>query len=78
MIKKENKDGPGSDKRDFKGIKVKIKVFTAETPLRSTPLSGTSLRKLLCIRSVISVNYHCITVFCLFNLLIRFICYNTV
>ena len=36
------------------------------------------LRKYLCIRSVISVNYHYITVSCPFNLLIRFKCYNTV
>ena len=30
------------------------------------------------IRSVISVNYHYITVLCPFNLLIRFKCYKTV
>ena len=36
------------------------------------------LRKRLHIRSVISVNYHYITVLCPFNLLIRFKCYNTV
>ena len=34
------------------------------------------LRKRLRIRSVISVNYHCITVLCPFNILIRFKCYN--
>ena len=34
------------------------------------------LRKRLHIRSVISVNYHYITVLCSFNLLIRFKCYN--
>ena len=37
-----------------------------------------TLRKRLRIRSVISVNYHYITVLCPFNLLIRFKCYNTV
>ena len=37
-----------------------------------------SLRKRLRIRSVISVNYHYITVLCPFNLLIHFKCYNTV
>ena len=37
-----------------------------------------TLRKRLRIRSVISVNYHSITVLCPFNLLIRFKCYNTV
>ena len=36
-----------------------------------------ALRKRLRIRSVISVNYHYITVLCPFNLLIRFKCYNT-
>ena len=36
------------------------------------------LRKRLRIRSVISVNYHCISVLCQFNLLLRFKCYNTV
>ena len=36
------------------------------------------LRKRLRIRSVISVNYHYITVLCPLNLLIRFKCYNTV
>ena len=35
------------------------------------------LRKRLPIRSIISVNYDYITVLCPFNLLIRFICYNT-
>ena len=40
--------------------------------------SYSSLRKRLCIHSVISVNYHYITVLCPFNLLIRFECYNTV
>ena len=35
-----------------------------------------SLRKRLRIRSVMSVNYHYITVLCPFNLLIRFKCYN--
>ena len=37
-----------------------------------------TLWKCLRIRSVISVNYHYITVVCPFNLLIRFKCYNTV
>ena len=37
-----------------------------------------ALRKGLRIHSVISVNYHYITVLCPFNLLIRFKCYNTV
>ena len=37
-----------------------------------------TLQKLLRIRSVISVNYHYITVLCPFSLLIRFKCYNTV
>ena len=36
------------------------------------------LRKRLRIRSVISVNYHFITVLCPFNLLIRFQCYTSV
>ena len=40
--------------------------------------SKYALRKRLRICSVISVNYHYITVLCLFNLLIRFKCYNTV
>ena len=35
-------------------------------------------RESLRIRSVISVNYHYITVLCPFNLLIRFKCYNIV
>ena len=37
-----------------------------------------TLRKHLRMRSVISVNYHYITVLSPFNLLIRFKCYNTV
>ena len=37
-----------------------------------------ALRKRLRIRSVISVNYHYITVLCPFNLLIHFERYNTV
>ena len=37
-----------------------------------------ALRKRLRIRSVISVNYHYITVVCPFNIFIRFECYNTV
>ena len=37
-----------------------------------------TLRKRLRIRSVISVNYHYITVLCPFNLLIRFKCNKTV
>ena len=37
-----------------------------------------TLRKRLCIRSVISVNYQYIIVLCTFNLLIRFKCYTTV
>ena len=36
------------------------------------------LRKRLRIRSIISENYHYISVLCPFNLLIRFKCYNTV
>ena len=36
------------------------------------------LRRHLRVRSVISVNYHYISVLCPFNLLIRFKCYNTV
>ena len=38
----------------------------------------SALRKRLRIQSVISVNYHYITVLCPFNLLIHFKCYNTV
>ena len=41
-------------------------------------LTSHTLRKRLRIRSVISVNYHYITVLCPFNLLIRFQCYKTV
>ena len=37
-----------------------------------------ALRNRLRIRSVISENYHYITVLCPFNLLIHFKCYNTV
>ena len=37
-----------------------------------------TLRKSLRIRSVISVNYHYITVLCPFDLLIRLKCYNYV
>ena len=37
-----------------------------------------SLRKCLHIRSVISINYHYVTVLCPFNLLNRFKFYNTV
>ena len=37
-----------------------------------------ALRKRLRIRSVISVNYHYITLLYLLTLLIRFKCYNTV
>ena len=39
---------------------------------------SSTLRKRLRISSVISVNYHYITVLCPFNLLICFKCYNTV
>ena len=39
---------------------------------------NTSLRKRLRIRSVISVNYHYITVLCPFNLLIHFKRYNSI
>ena len=42
------------------------------------PTDFMPLRKRLHIRSVISVNYHYVTVLCPFNLLIRFKCYNTV
>ena len=38
----------------------------------------STLRKRLRIRSVISVNYHYITLLCPFNLLIRFKCNNIV
>ena len=41
-------------------------------------LEISTLRKLLRICSVISVNYHYITVLCPFKLLIRFKCCNTV
>ena len=43
-----------------------------------TKVRRKTLRKRLRIRSVISVNYHYVTVLCPFNLLIRFKCYNTV
>ena len=51
---------------------------TAENEFRTIVIFDVSLRKRLRIRSVISVNYHYITVLCPFNLLIRFKCYNTV
>ena len=52
--------------RHFNGIGI-LKMSNTDKPLR----------KRLRIRSVISVNYHYITVLCPFNLLIRFKCYNT-
>ena len=50
---------------------IKNSVFT----LGRSDVSS-SLRKRLRIRSVISVNYHYITILCPFNLLIRFKCYK--
>ena len=54
-------------------------IFFAITDIYGyTTDDDTSLRKRLRIHSVMSVNYHYITVLCPFNLLIRFKCYNTV
>ena len=54
-----------------------LKIFFSKTsrPMRfKLGIQHPRLR----IRSVISVNYHYVTVLCPFNLLIRFKCYNTV
>ena len=56
-------------------IRPKIELDRAFVPVLVT---SNTLRKRLRIRSVISVNYHYITVLCPFDLLIRFKCYNTV
>ena len=56
-------------------------IFSKNKTVTLSSYFGTldaKLRKRLRIRSVISVNYHYITVLCPFNLLIRFKCYNTV
>ena len=56
---------------------MKLVAFLLQFILDEKHLPVT-LWKRLRIRSVISVNYHYITVLCPFNVLIRFNCYNTV
>ena len=57
-----------------------VHCFICEIDLILTTVkqNGSTLRKRLRIRSVISVIFHYITVLCPFNLFIRFKCYNTV
>ena len=55
-----------------------VKIIDSKVMLWILNETTSSLRKRLRICSVISVNYHYITVLCPFNLLIRFKCYNTV
>ena len=59
-------------------LNTSITVRIYLNPLLKEEKACMTLRKRLRIRSVISVNYHYITVLCPFNLLIRFKCYNTV
>ena len=59
-------------------IDARDKVGTFKQYATAAGSSLLPFRKRLRIRSVISVNYHYITVLCPFNLLIRFKCYNTV
>ena len=65
-------------------IEVSKSMLMIFVQIRGHDLGGkgektfSALRKCLRIRSVISVNYHYITVLCPFNLLNRFKCYNPV
>ena len=64
----------------FEGKKEQLKIIKFVCLFITTAFaaSGIALRKRICIHSVISVNYHYITLVCPFNLLIRFKYYNTV